>query len=306
MPVGAPRDDTGQDDLGSQAKLKLPLRNPGFAGVLLVILKEHVPNMEQLSSKNDAGANIGAPALDRGLAILEALDARPEGMSLSEISRVIGSPKNSTSRLVHTLMVRGYVNRDEATLLIRLTGKLLRLGYPRVGRASLVECSLEPMRALRDSVGETVQLGIPIGDEGVIIEQVESTQAVRICVEIGLRFPMHNNAPGKVLLAFQHLKAREHTIQRLKLERFTARTITTRDALQRECEQVVTLGYGTDWGEADEGIHCVAAPVFDRPKHLLAVIWASAVAGRMPKDVFPKVALEVMQAAREIERRLGA
>ena len=68
---------------------------------------EHVPNTAQKRSKSATSASIKAPALDRGLAILEALDASPEGMSLSEISRVIGSPKNSTSRLVQTLMVRG-------------------------------------------------------------------------------------------------------------------------------------------------------------------------------------------------------
>jgi hypothetical protein len=154
-------------------------RNSAVTGIRSVTPIEHAPNTAQQRSKNAAGANIEALALDRGLAVLEALDARPEGMSLSEISRVIGSPKNSTSRLVQTLMVRGYVERDEATMIIRLTGKLLRLGHPRAGRVSLVECALEPMRALRDAVGETVQLGIPIGDEGVIIEQVESTQAVR-------------------------------------------------------------------------------------------------------------------------------
>jgi DNA-binding IclR family transcriptional regulator len=255
-------------------------------------------------STTTTGTGIEAPALDRGLAILEALDTKPEGMNLSEISRTIGSPKNSTSRLVQTLMAREYVERDEVTMLIRLTSKLLRLGHPRAGRASLVMCALEPMRALRDAVGETVQLGIPVGDDGVIIEQVESTQAVRICVEIGLRFHLHNNAPGKVLLAYQHPKAREKTIQRLTLPRFTGRTITTKEALRKECGRVVKLGYGTDWGEADEGIHCVAAPVFDRPNHLLAVVWASAVAGRMPKARFAKVAVEVMQAARAIERRL--
>lgn len=276
------------------------VRRKGFVSPV-----EPVPNTEPRRSKNAAAAIvIEAPALDRGLAILEALDARPEGMTLAEISRTIGSPKNSTSRLVQTLTARGYVERDEASLTVRLTGKLLRLGHPRVGRASLVECALEPMRRLRDTVGETVQLGIPIGDEGVVIEQVESTQAVRICVEIGLRFRLHNNAPGKVLLAFQHPKSRESTIQRLVLDRYTDRTITDRSALREECEAVVAQGYATDWAEADEGIHCVAAPVFDRPHHLLAVVWASAVAGRMPRERFAGVAVEVMQAAREIERRL--
>lgn len=275
-------------------------------GICVVKKTEPVPYTAQRRSKTNSTLAVEAPALDRGLAVLEALDAEPEGMNLTEISKAIGSPKNSTSRLVQTLIARGYVERDEATMLIRLTGKLLRLGQPRAGDVSLVECSLAAMNALRDAVGETVQLGIPIGDEGVVIEQVESTQAVRICVNIGLRFPLHNNAPGKVLLAFLHPKARERAISRIKLERFTERTITDKEALRKECERVVKLGYGADWGEADEGIHCVAAPVFDQPNHLLAVIWASAVAGRMPKGKFAGVAVEVMKAAREIERRLHA
>jgi hypothetical protein len=39
---------------------------------------------------------------------------------------------------------------------------------------------------------------------------------------------------------------------------------------------------------------------------LLAVVWVSAVAGRMPKGRFAEVAVEVMKPAREIERRLKA
>ncbi len=247
-----------------------------------------------------------APALDRGLAILEILDRTPDGRTLTELSQAIVSPKNSTARLLQTLITRDYVTKEEMSGRFRLTGKLLRLGQPRFADVSLVECALAPMRALRDTLGETVQLGIPIGDEGVIIEQIESNQAVRICVAIGLRFPLHNNAPGKVLLAFQHPKSRETTIRRLKLQRYTDRTITDRSQLREECEAIVTDGYGTDWGEADEGIHCVAAPVRDRQNQLVATIWASGIAGRMPKDRFPEVAVEVMQAAHEIERRLRA
>jgi DNA-binding IclR family transcriptional regulator len=267
---------------------------------------EQVPYTAPRHSKDDGAVTTEAPALDRGLAILEILDGAPAGLNLTEISKAIGSPKNSTGRLVQTLIARGYVSRDEATMRIQLTGKLLRLGQPRARDVSLVECALDAMRELRDLVGETVQLGIPIGDEGVVIEQVESTQAVRICVDIGLRFPLHNNAPGKVLLAFLHPKARERTIDSLKLVRFTDRTITERAALRRECEQVVAEGYATDWGEADEGIHCVAAPIFDRPHHLLAVIWASAVAGRMPKTRFAEVSIAVKKSARAIEERLNA
>lgn len=267
---------------------------------------EQVPNTEQGRSKKLNPVAAEAPALDRGLAILELLDATAQGLNLTEISKAIGSPKNSTSRFVQTLIGRGYLTRDDDAQRFRLTGKLLRLGQPRVANVSLVACALDAMWALRDAVGETVQLGIPMGDEGVIIEKIESDRAIRIGVELGLRFHLHNNAPGKVLLAFRHPKERERTINRIKLERFTERTITDKEALRKECERVVKQGYGTDGGEADDGIHCVAAPIRDRLNVLVATIWVSGIAGRMPKSTFATVAVEVMKAADEIERKLRA
>ena len=248
-----------------------------------------------------------APALDRGLAILELLDTTAlHGLNLTEISKAIGSPKNSTSRLVQALIGRGYLVRDDETQRFRLTGKLLRLGQPRPSDLSLVECALDAMRELRDATGETVQLGIPIGDEGVIIEKLESMQAMRIGVDIGLRFPFHNNAPGKVLLAFLAPRERDRTLQRLKLERSTERTITDRECLRKECERVTQQGYGADYGEADEGIHCVAAPIFSRPGELCATIWVSAPSRRMPKTKFAEVGGAVMRAARAVKRKLTA
>ncbi|MDZ4290121.1 MAG: IclR family transcriptional regulator [Prosthecobacter sp.] len=267
---------------------------------------ELVPYTAQPRSKTPRLPTAEAPALDRGLAILELLDTLPQGLTLTELSKAIGSPKNSTSRFVQTLIARDYLLREEDTQRFRLTGKLLRLGHPRMADVSLVECALEAMRSLRDAVGETVQLGIPIGDEGVIIEKIESTRAIRIGVNVGLRFPLHNNAPGKVLLAFQPPRSREKTIHRIPLKRCTERTITDKDALRKECEQVIRQGYSTDHGEADEGIHCVAAPLRDRLNGLVATIWVSGIAGRMPARQFPAVAAEVIKVAGEIERKLRA
>jgi DNA-binding IclR family transcriptional regulator len=252
--------------------------------------------MEQGDSNHAPPGSESAPALSRGLQLLEILDSNPQGLNLTQLSNAIQSPKNSTSRLVQTLIDHEYVVRDDNTMIIRLTGKLLRMGQPRLREVSLVECSLDSMRGLRDAVGETVQIGIPSGDEGIVMEQVMSTRAVRIGVDLGLRFGLHNNAPGKVLLAFRSAKERERTIARIKLERCTDRTITDKQKLREECDRVVE--------QADEGIHCVAAPVRDRSNVLVAAIWVSGIAGRMPKPLFPSVAVHVMKAAQEIERKL--
>jgi DNA-binding IclR family transcriptional regulator len=259
--------------------------------------------MEHLDGKNLSEPGL-APALERGMRILENLSAKPQGVSLAEISTELDTPKNSTLRLLQTLVACGYLAREESPPRYRLTDKLLRIGQPHVGDVSLVECSLEAMRALRDRVGETVQLGIPTGDEGVIIEKLESTSAIRIGVEIGLRFPLYNNAPGKTLLAYRAGDERDATIKRTKLDRCTERTITDRSELKKECDQILEKGYSVDWGEAAEGIHCVAAPIRDRSGALIATIWVSGIAGRMPKKMFPSVGGEVIQAANEIERRI--
>jgi len=135
---------------------------------------------------------------------------------------------------------------------------------------------------------------------------VESRAAARIWVENGLRYGLYNNAPGKILQAFRADTAPERTIVGFKMVRLTERTSTTEEALRRECGCVVERGYSTDWGEADEGIHCVAARDFDRPNHLVATVWVSGIARRMATTCFAAVGLEVMIAAREIERRVGA
>ncbi len=99
------------------------------------------------------------------------------------------------------MLARGYLVRDESTLAFRLTPKFMNLAPPRWERFSLPQISREVMVKLRDTTSETVQIGVLRGNEGVIIDQVEGTQPLRIVVDLGLSFSLHNNAPGKLLLA---------------------------------------------------------------------------------------------------------
>jgi DNA-binding IclR family transcriptional regulator len=242
--------------------------------------------------------------VDRTLDILEYLSTHPNGLGLSELSENLTFPKNAVFRITAALRARGYITRDERTKRFTLTRKFLMLTQPRFEQKSLVEVAMEPMRKLRDITGETVQIGVRSGLEGVIIERVESVFPLRISVDIGLRFGFHNNAPGKLLLAHMPLDERERMIKSLDLAASTSRTITTPEDLKHECDRIAYAGYSTDYGEADEGIHCVAAPVMGPHNHLEAALWISGPARRLPKDSFVEKAQFVMQAAREISERL--
>jgi DNA-binding IclR family transcriptional regulator len=83
--------------------------------------------MEQSVSPSQKNVDSSAPALSRGLALVEALDVAPEGLTLTQLSDAIDSPKNSTLRLIQALVDQGWAVRDPATLRIRLTPRVLRL-----------------------------------------------------------------------------------------------------------------------------------------------------------------------------------
>jgi DNA-binding IclR family transcriptional regulator len=239
------------------------------------------------------------------LDLLELLSRESAGLTLSQLSERLSAPKNSIFRITQTLLGRGYLARDEATLAFRITARFLKLASPSLGARSLPEVARQAMIQLRDETGETVQLGVLNGAEGVIIDQVEGTQPLRIVVNLGLRFALHNNAPGKLLLASMPSPQRHEAIKKMGLPASTPRTITNQAALEKECERILQRGYSTDHAEADEGVHCVAAPIIEATGGVAGALWISGPAKRIPKRSFADYGEQVSKAAACVSLQLG-
>ncbi len=257
-----------------------------------------------IQSANVSESLVASPAVMQAISICEAIAASPSGLTLTELSTQLDLPKNAVFRIMRTLQATGYAERHNETFQFSLTTRFLKLGQPRVQSKSLVECASTAMHRLRDEFKETVQLGVRSGDGGVIIEVVDGLYPLRIAVELGLSFPLHNNAPGKCLLAELPLPQREELIARLELVASTPATITRPDRLLKECQRVQSLGFATDHGEADEGIHCVAAPIFDRHRHCVATVWISGPSRRLPAERFSEAGVAVKRAASEITAQI--
>ena len=251
-------------------------------------------------------ASYQVPALERGLAILEYLDQHPAGRTMIEAARDLGLPKNAVFRIALTLLRRGYMERDPASKRLRLGHKTLTLGYGALGEGrSLVEQSLEPMRALREATGETVCLSVLADGEGFVLESVPGTHLFRCTVEPGMRQPVHASASGKAIFAFLPPGELEAALPRLRLVRLTPNTITNKAQLREELRSVRDQGYAVDRCEHVDGAMCVAAPIFDRRGHVVASLTVTAPAGRMPREKLAALGRRVRQHAGEISARLG-
>lgn len=255
--------------------------------------------------KKKTRKTVGVPILERTIKLLEFLSQCPSGVALSDIARALKFPKNTIYRMLNTLCAHSYVERNEAELTYRLTRKLATLVYSSAQDKGLLECALGPMKELRNRVKETVVISIMDGQEGIVLEQVPARHPFRFVCDPGTRQAIHASASTKSILAFLDAERREEVLAGLKYPALTAITITSRRSYLAELEATRQRGYGVDRGEALHGVHCVAAPIFDRQHQPVAAITVTGPDERLREEDFEKVGEWVMACARAISEQLS-
>ncbi|MEN9362240.1 MAG: Acetate operon repressor [Verrucomicrobiota bacterium] len=262
--------------------------------------------MGKARSETSAGEDFSVPSLERGMAILELVGSRPEGMGLAQISEALEISLNSVFRIASALEQLGYLRRDEAKKFF-LAGKTLKLGLKAAyGRRDLVECCREPLVALRDEVKESVALAVLLRDEGrgIILHSVESLHSFSFKLRVGHLFELYCSGPGKAILA--GLPDAEYELQagRCGFAVLTPSTLSSRSALDKEMAAIRKAGYALDRAEAVPGCHCVAAAITDDSGSAVAAIWTSGPSDRLTKALFPQFGAKVAACAQLISRRL--
>ena len=247
----------------------------------------------------------GVPILERALGLVEFLSQCSTDIALSELSRRLRIPKNTTYRLLNTLCARGYISRNETELTYRLTRKFVTLICSSTSDAGLIEKALGPMKVLRDQVKETVVISILDGAEGIVLEQVPGLHPFRFVCEPGTRQPLHASASTKAILACYDDKERDAILEGVHFTRYTEHTITAMPDFRREIARTRKLGFGVDHGEALQGVSCVAAPVLDRRQRPLAAITVTGPDERLRKMDFNQVGALVKACAQAISERLA-
>lgn len=257
------------------------------------------------SSSTSSLSPFQVPNLDRGLSVLELLGQQPQGLILSEICRLLKIPKKSGSRILGALEFRGFVKKNEKTLVFSLTSRLLWLGCAAVSERNLTEVALDDMRELRDATGCSVHLNALVDGQGVVLEQVSSRSRIRLVVDAGTHYELHCTAPGKVHLAWMPDRELQKLLKTLPLPRHTRTTISSRPALLKELEQIRRQGYALDRSEGLEGIQCVSAPVFGRAGEAVAALTVSGTSGQIPEERFAEIAKLVVEHAGRIRQKLS-
>jgi IclR family KDG regulon transcriptional repressor len=242
--------------------------------------------------------------LRKAMRVLSLFSPSRRELGVVETAELLNVSKSTVSRWLSAMEAAGFLARDPATARYRVSMRLAALGELAKQSTSLQRLALPALERLTARTGETSDLVILVGGDGVNVEVVQSPRPIKAVGWVGRRLPLHATAAGKALLAWKP----EAEIRRLlptPLERFTGNTLTDMDALLRHLAEIRARGYSVAAAELEEDLAGIAAPVRDHTGEVVGVLTIGAPLSRVPPESFAGYAREVVAASDLVSAELG-
>jgi DNA-binding IclR family transcriptional regulator len=264
-----------------------------------IIFENNISNMK-IKNKNQM-----APALARGLKVLEVLAEEESELTLRNLSDRLAIPTPSLWRILSVLRENGYVLLDQDRKTYRLGFKFLYLGNVLLQGMGFRSPARRFLRRLVALSGETAELSARVKDQLILIDQMEGPEAVRLFSRVGSAYPyFHATAPGKVYLAHMPAEKLRNVMGQMGLPRITEFTVSTFEDLEREATQVRKQGYAFDNQEMRLGVFRIAAPVYDQRASVTACLGIAGPSFRIDEKKVEKIGNWVRKLAREMSKDL--
>lgn len=225
------------------------------------------------------GTRYRIEALAKGLDVLRLFDETTRTLKLREISERTGIPGPTAFRVVATLEEGGFLERlpDGS---VRPGLAVLTLGSSALRGSTLVQVSEQPLRALAESIGETVNLGVLRGSDVLYLARIRNRDLVTANIQVGSTLPAPLTSMGKALLAYLPDAQIARVLDGFDFtEASGPNAARSLDELLGRLHQSRAQGYAIQDEEVAAGLRSVAVPIFDgdgQPVAAMNVAVASA------------------------------
>lgn len=145
-----------------------------------------------------------APALEKGIDVIELLGSEPFGLTITEIAQRLGRSISELFRVVVVLDRRGWLHKDAASDRYRVTYKVLELAHRATPAQELTHVAAPLMHALATATSQSCHLVVVNGRHGLIIARQESPGPAGFSLRLGSDIDLETSCSGHVLLAFMN------------------------------------------------------------------------------------------------------
>ena len=249
-----------------------------------------------------SGDNTPVKATKVSFEIIDFLRKR-NGAGVSEIADHLGRPTSTIHDHLRTLETEEYLIKDDGEY--RIGARFLELGEQARSRMKVYHLARPEVNKLATKTGNHSNLMIEEHGRGVFLYKAKGENAVRLDTHAGMRVYLQTTALGKSILAFRPLDEVETILDRHGLPKITENSVTSRDQLLTELDQIRERGYAIDNEERVQGMRCIAAPITTSEGRAVAAISVSGPKSRLQgeylEETLPNL---VLQSSNVIEVNL--
>jgi DNA-binding IclR family transcriptional regulator len=246
-------------------------------------------------------AAYSAPALEKGLDILELLAASDQAMTTGQIAEGLGRSKNEIFRMVFVLENRNYLVRDPATDMLRLSNRLFQMGLRTPRTRQLTEVAVPAMEALSEAIGHSSHLVVVNRGETVVIATAAGGADVGFALRLGYRRAAIEASSGQTIIAFQVAEMQ----QRLVAEsRALAQEKLVEKKLIQRLRGIREQGYLIAPSHDITGVTDICAPILDQSDRALAAIVVTCLQRVKTADRHNDIAESLVATCRTISSSL--
>lgn len=210
-----------------------------------------------------------APALEKGLDILELLAGVEQAMTTGQIADALGRSKNEIFRMVFVLENRNYLLRDPATDMLRLSDRLFQMGLRTPRPRKLIEVAYPAMEQLSGDIGHSTHLVVINRGETVVIASATGGADIGFTLRLGYRRPAREATSGQTIIAFQPAE----TQRRLLAESSGPIPNASDEKKMAAClRRIQSDGYLISQSHDIVGVTDICAPILDQGNRAIAAI----------------------------------
>jgi IclR family transcriptional regulator, KDG regulon repressor len=239
-------------------------------------------------------------SVQKAFEILSFIAETPQKMSLNQMAVKIGMNKSTLFRFLSTLESLEIIAKKDDCYVPGI--KLFQWGS-QVPVNQLLVAKIHPLlQQLTLEVNETVNMGQFSNNKVLYLDKSESQRSLQIKTSVGSYTELHATALGKSILSILPLTLRNSIIDSLIFERKTSNTITSPAKLKKQVDTVAQEGYSKDCEELEEGLHCVAVPLFIESLNFYGGISCSGPINRFTPLRMTQLAQQLKAKSQEIKK----
>ncbi|RQG88097.1 IclR family transcriptional regulator [Natrarchaeobius halalkaliphilus] len=237
--------------------------------------------------------------IDRTARILETLKEL-DGARVSEVADELDLANSTAHRYLSSLKKNEFITQEGDFYYVGL--RFLELADSAQNRTEVYKLAKPKVEQLAQETGERAEFIVEEHGYAVFVHRAIGETAVRANSHQGKRIPMHATSAGKVILAHSPERKVEEIIECRGLPELTSETITTREELDEELEEIREKGVGFAEEEYIQGLSTVSVPVKGSSGAIQGSLGISGPSGRMSGDNFKREIQNLLVgAANELE-----